>query len=225
MARPWLTKIFRRKPGDDAGERSTKPVKTPTRLQLEALECGAAALGIILSYHGRWIPLEKLRIACGVSRDGSKASNMVKAARKYGMVAQGFKREPQHLRSIKAPMVLHWNFNHFLVLEGFHKGNVYLNDPASGPRIVSEQELDESFTGVVLTFEPGDAFEREGSPPRLLPALIQRLASLRAAVLFVLLAGLALVVPGLATPVFTRVFIDNVLVRGFHDWLGPLLLA
>lgn len=198
---------------------------SPTVLQMEAVECGAAALAIVLAHHGRWVPLEELRVACGVSRDGSKASNMVKAARTYGLAAKGFKKEPQALRSMPLPAILHWNFNHFVVLDGFRKGSVFLNDPAAGPREVSEEELDQAFTGVVLTFEPGPEFQRQGDPPRLIPALRRRLAGSRAALAFVLLAGLALAIPGLVVPVFSKIFVDSVLLENRRDWLPPLLFA
>ena len=207
------------------GERPHRRARTPTILQMEAVECGAAALAIVLAHFGRWVPLEELRVACGVSRDGSKASNMVKAARTYGLEAKGYKREPQSLRTVKPPMILHWNFNHFVVLEGFRKGRVHLNDPGTGPRVVTEEELDQAFTGVVLTFQPGPDFVRRGDPPRLLPALKRRLAGTRAALVFVLLAGLALAIPGMIVPVFSKVFLDSVLLEGRREWLPPLLLA
>jgi len=199
--------------------------RSPTVLQMEAVECGAAALAIVLAHHGRWVPLEELRVACGVSRDGSKASNVVKAARGYGLAAKGFKKEPAALRSLALPAILHWNFNHFVVLDGFRKGRVFLNDPATGPREVTEEELDQAFTGVVLTFEPGPEFQRQGDPPRLIPALRRRLAGSRAALVFVLLAGLALAIPGLVVPVFSKIFVDSVLLENRRDWLPALLFA
>lgn len=199
--------------------------KTETILQMEAVECGAAALGIILQHHKLYRTLEELRIACGVSRDGSKASNMLRAARKYGLIAKGFKYEPESLKQLPMPAILHWNFNHFLVLEGFRKGLVYLNDPADGPRKVTFEELDQSFTGVVLTFEPGPEFKPGGVSQSILPALASRLAGSKKALAYVVLAGLALVIPGLVIPVFSKVFVDEVLLRKMDDWLGPLLLG
>ncbi|HEV7507457.1 MAG TPA: NHLP family bacteriocin export ABC transporter peptidase/permease/ATPase subunit [Thermoanaerobaculia bacterium] len=218
-----LLEKFRRR--SQPAERPQGRVRTPTILQMEAVECGAAALAIVLAHYGRWVPLEELRVACGVSRDGSKASNMVKAARTYGLEAKGFKREPQSLRAVRPPMILHWNFNHFVVLEGIRKGRVHLNDPGTGPRVVTEEELDQAFTGVVLTFSAGPDFVKRGDPPSLVPALKSRLTGTKAALVFVLLAGLALAIPGMVVPVFSKVFLDSVLLEGHREWLPPLLLA
>ncbi|HET7584234.1 MAG TPA: NHLP family bacteriocin export ABC transporter peptidase/permease/ATPase subunit [Gemmatimonadaceae bacterium] len=204
--------------------RGTPRAKTPTVLQMEAVECGAAALAIILGYFKRIVPLEELRVACGVSRDGSKASNVLRAARTYGLVAKGYKREPAQLRDMPMPMIVHWNFNHFLVLEGFRNGRAYLNDPASGPTVVSEAEFDEAFTGVALVFQRGPDFVQGGEEPSLLRGLQRRVAGSKLALTYMILAGLALLIPGLITPTFSKVFVDNVLVRGLRDWLTPLLL-
>ena len=206
-------------------ERLAGVPRSPTVLQMEAVECGAAALAIVLAHHGKWVPLEALRLACGVSRDGSKANNVVKAAREYGLLAKGLKTEPRGLERLKGPMILHWNFNHFLVLDGFRDDQVLINDPAAGPRKISRQELDESFTGVVLTFQKGPNFKPEGNSPSLVPALKRRLRGAKTALLFVLLAGLLLVLPGLIAPVFSKLFVDGILLDGRTDWLRPLLVG
>lgn len=211
-----------RKPNQMA---NSKRHKTPTIMQMEAVECGAASLAMILGYHGRWVPLEELRVKCGVSRDGSKASNVMKAARSYGLTSKGFNKEPENLRTMSLPMVVFWNFNHFLVVEGFRNGKVYLNDPAAGPRVVSDEEFDLSFTGVVLTFEAGAEFKKGGQPQSVLAALKRRFVGLNDAIAYLVLVGVALVLPGLVVPVFSSVFIDKLLISGMESWLKPLLLG
>ncbi len=202
-------------------------VRTPTVIQMEAVECGAAALAMVLGYHRCIVPLEKLREECGVSRDGSKALNVVKAARNRGMEAKGFKYEIPHLAKIPLPAILFWDFNHFVVLEGFSRGGkvFHINDPGSGRRKVSQREFNESFTGVTLTFQPGPDFQKGGSQTSVLGFLIARLRGNKSAFLYSLLCVLLLVIPGLVIPAFSRIFVDDFLVGMEKTWLRPLLVG
>ncbi|NDJ55025.1 MAG: NHLP family bacteriocin export ABC transporter peptidase/permease/ATPase subunit [Chloroflexi bacterium] len=201
-----------------------KRVNTPSILQMEAVECGAAALGMILAYYGRIVPLEELRARCGISRDGSRASNIIKAARQYGMTAKGFRKEIDSLKAETMPVIIFWKFNHFVVLEGFGRRWVYINDPASGQRKVTHEEFDKAYTGITLTFEPNDDFERGGQRDRVLPSLWRRLAGSRLAIAYIMLAGLGVVFTGVIIPSFSRVFVDEILIRG-EEWIIPLLLG
>ena len=200
-------------------------VITPTILQMEGVECGAAALSIILSYFGRAIPLEKLRIACGVSRDGLKATNILKAAREYGLEAKGYAKSIEKLKEMEMPAIIFWNFNHFLVIEGFTKDKVYLSDPAQGRYYVSHKEFDEAFTGVVMTFKPNENFEKGNEKTGLIPSLVTRISSSKLSVVYIVLASLFLVVPGLVIPSFTQIFIDKYLVNQVSGFVMPLLLV
>ncbi|CAD0006871.1 MULTISPECIES: NHLP family bacteriocin export ABC transporter peptidase/permease/ATPase subunit [Flavobacterium] len=205
-------------------EKQARPVKVPTVLQMESVECGAAALSIILGHFGKFVPLEKLRIACGVSRDGLKATNIIKAAKEFGLEAKGYAKSIEKLMQIKTPAIIFWNFNHFLVLEGFTKNRVYLSDPAQGRYYVSHQEFDDCYTGVVLTFETNTAFEKGNEKRGLISSLLSRVANSKLSISYIILASLFLVIPGLIIPSFLKVFIDKYLINSFSGFVMPLLL-
>ena len=164
--------------------------KVPVIIQMEAVECGAACVAMILAYYGKYIPLEEVRIECGVSRNGSKASNMLRAARKYGLEAKGFRLEPDDLKEHKMPVIVFWNFNHFIVVKAIKGEKVYINDPATGPKVISYKEFDMSFTGVVLTFTPGENFKTGGVKPSIVGPLKKKLKGSELVITYVVLAGL-----------------------------------
>jgi NHLM bacteriocin system ABC transporter peptidase/ATP-binding protein len=198
--------------------------KTPTVIQMEAVECGAACLAMILAYYGKWVPLERVRMDCGVSRDGSKASNMLRAARNYGLVARGARPEVDELKKLSFPMIVFWNSNHFVVVEGYDSKRWYLNDPSSGPRDVFPEDFEESYSDAVLTFEPGPDFQKGGQKPSVINALISRAAGLGSSLTYAVLAGLLLAALGLVIPSFSRVFIDRFLLEGMQTVVRPLLI-
>jgi NHLM bacteriocin system ABC transporter peptidase/ATP-binding protein len=207
------------------GQRRTAVKRTPTILQMEAVECGAAALAMVLAHHGVWVPLEQLRVACGVSRDGSKASNIIKAARNFGLVAKGFRKEPSTLRDVPMPCIIHWDFNHFVVLEGIDGDRVYINDPAIGRRRIDMAELDLSFTGVVLTMEPTEAFKKFGKKPQGLWLLLRELRGSKQAVGLLVVLSFALIVPSVVAAGFSKIFVDDILIQQTTSWLVPLLIG
>ncbi|GGF57624.1 NHLP family bacteriocin export ABC transporter peptidase/permease/ATPase [Azorhizobium oxalatiphilum] len=196
---------------------------TPTVFQMEAVECGAAALAMVLAHHGLWVPLPELREVCGVSRDGSRASNLVRAARRYGFTAQGFRCEPKHLEDTVLPAIVFINMNHYAVLEGVRGRKVYLNDPAAGRRVLTAEEFDAIFSGIVLTFEPGPEFRPGGIKPDTWRDLTRLMEGARGAFALAMFAGLALILPGLVVPAATQVFVDYYLVEGQTDWAWPLI--
>lgn len=200
--------------------------KVPVVMQMEALECGAASLTMILAYYGKWIPLEQVRADCGVSRDGSNAKNVLRAARSYGLTAQGYRYEPEDLKQNGTfPCIIHWNFNHFVVLNGFKKNKVYLNDPAKGNYAVSMAEFDEAFTGICLMFEPSENFVPDGSKKSMLSFAGKRLKGAGSAVAFVVLTTLITSLLGIINTAFSRIFMDRLLTGKNPEWVTPFLFA
>ena len=199
------------------------PRRTPTILQHEATECGAACLAMVLAYHGRWVSLEEVRYAAGVSRDGTKASNIIKAAALYGLVGSGVSYQSADLGAMALPVIVFWNFDHFVVVEGRRGDRVLINDPAVGPRSVTSAEFDQAFTGIVLSFVPGPDFAPGGRPPSAVAGIGQRLSSFHNPIAAIVLAGFLLLVPGLAIPGLQRAFTDFYLIAGLSQWLKWLL--
>ncbi len=200
-------------------------LRTPVFPQLEATECGAASLGIILARFGRWVPIEELRDACGVSRDGSNAAGIVRAGEHYGLRIRGWRKDVEQLDDLDLPAIVFWEFNHFLVLEGVSGDRYQLNDPANGRRTVSRETFSEAFTGIVLTAERTPSFQEGGEPPSLWRALWPWLRETRSALVAVTLAGLLLAIPALALPILLGVFVDEVLIGGERDWGGWIIVA
>ena len=200
--------------------------KVPVVMQMEALECGAASLAMVLAYYGKWVPLEQVRLDCGVSRDGSNARNILRAARSYGLTAKGYRYEPEGLvENGKYPCIIHWNFNHFVVLNGFRGNKAVLNDPAKGTYTVPMSTFDESFTGICLFFEPSETFVPEGKPQSMLQYAKKRLAGAGSAIAFVTLTAVISSLLGIVTPAFSRIFLDRLLTGENPEWLTPFTLA
>jgi NHLM bacteriocin system ABC transporter peptidase/ATP-binding protein len=222
---------MRAKSGDTVAARTVRPPiprrrrkRTPTVIQMEAVECGAAALGIVLGYHGRYVPLEELRQRCGVSRDGSTAGSVLRAARLFGLEAKGVQLDSEDLARLPLPAILFWKFNHFVVLEGYGR-KVRVNDPATGPRSVPWSEFDHAFTGIALTMAPGPDFTPGGERRRVLAALLARRPRLGSVLYLTVLLGLVVAVAGLTLPILTRVFVNDVLLGGGQSALGALIAA
>ena len=200
--------------------------KVPTILQMEATECGAASLSMILAHYGLWLPLEKLRQECGVNRDGSKASCVIRAARARGCTANGYKWSVDRLLEVgEYPLIIHWEFNHFVVLEGIKGDTAYLNDPAMGRRTVPLAEFRTSYTGVALRIVPNEDFRPEGERYNIFKAVAEKMAQDKWAVLFIVLLNLGMIIPGLASPVFSQIFLDEILTRKHPDWMFNFCLA
>ena len=201
-------------------------VKVPVVMQMEALECGAASLTMILAYYGKWIPLEQIREDCGVSRDGSNAKNILVAARSYGLGAKAYRYDPERLKEMgRFPMIVHWEFNHFIVVDGFKGDKVYVNDPARGTVVMSYEQFDEGYTGICLMFEPTESFEPSGKPKSVLEFAKSRLKGASVAVTFVAVTTLIGSLCAIIFSGFSRVFIDRILTGNDTQWLVPFIIG
>ncbi len=200
--------------------------KVPVVMQMEALECGAASLAMVCAYYNKWIPLEQIRVDCGVSRDGANAKNLLVAARSYGFTAKGYRYEPDDLKKYgKFPCIIHWNFNHFVVLDGFKGKKAVINDPAKGNYTVSMETFDKSFTGICLMFEPNENFVPSGKRKSVLSFAVKRLSGAKVAVAFVVSTTLISALIGVITPAFSRIFMDRLLTYENPDWFYPFLVS
>jgi NHLM bacteriocin system ABC transporter peptidase/ATP-binding protein len=198
-------------------------VATPVVLQMERAECGAASLAMVLGYHGLWKSLEDLRQICGVSRDGSRADSIVRAAESFGLKASGVLVSPEAASRLPVPFIAFWNGNHFVTIEGIGSRHAWVNDPAIGRRRLSRAQFDADFAGIALLFEKGPQFRRGGQAPSLMGGLKERLGGLHGTLGFIGLLSLIMVVPGILTPSFRQLFVDFFLIREYEHWLYPLL--
>ncbi len=198
-------------------------LRTPTVIQHESAECGVACLAILLAHYGRWVPIEELRDVAGVNRDGTKALNLLRTAERYGLEGAGYTIDPDDLVPAVLPCIVFWNFNHFVVVEGRTADKVWINDPATGPRVVTAREFDQAFTGVMLALEPGPHFIKAGHAPALRRGVRETLSGFGPAVTAAILAGFLLVVPGLVIPGIQRAFVDYYMIAGLDDWLWWLV--
>ena len=202
----------------------SKAAKVPVVMQMEALECGAACLAMVLAYYGKWMPLEQVRVDCGVSRDGSKAGNVMKAARSYGLEAKGYRMGLEAVKGISAfPCIIHWNLNHFVVLCGFRGNHACINDPARGSVKVTMDEFDKAFTGIVMVFAPTENFEPDGKRTSTLAFARKRLSGAGAAMVFVMLTSIIGSVFTLLNPAFSRFFMDRLLTGENSELLMPFI--
>ncbi len=201
-----------------------KVAKVPVVIQMEALECGAASLAMVLAYYGKWVSLERVRADCGVSRDGSNAKNILKAARSYGLTAKGYRYEPEGLKQNGTfPCIIHWNFNHFVVLCGFKGNKAVINDPAKGTYSVPMETFDKSFTGICLMFAPSEEFQPSGKPKSVLAFVKKKLSGAGGAFALVVITTVITSLIGIITPGFSNVFADRLLSGSNPEWLMPFI--
>ena len=203
-------------------KRSVK--KVPVVVQMETVECGAACLSMILAYYGKWLSLEQLRTDCGVSRDGSNARCIVQAARRHGLDAHGYRADISHLEHM-APAIIHWNYNHFVVFKGFDGGLAYINDPGIGSIAVSMEDFNRSYTGVAITASPTDQFKPQGHQTSILHYVRENIRGVSDAFIFTLIMGILTAFAGMLYPLFSQVFMDDIITGKNEEWTVPFFVG
>ena len=203
-------------------KRSVK--KVPVVVQMETVECGAACLSMILAYYGKWLSLEQLRTDCGVSRDGSNARCIVQAARRHGLDAHGYRADISHLEHM-APAIIHWNYNHFVVFKGFDGGLAYINDPGIGSIAVSMEDFNRSYTGVAITASPTDQFKPHGHQTSILHYVRENIRGVSDAFIFTLIMGILTAFAGMLYPLFSQVFMDDIITGKNEEWTVPFFVG
>ena len=198
--------------------------KVPVVMQMETVECGAAALSMLLAYHGKWLSIEQLRTDCGVSRDGSNARNIVLAARSHGMDAHGWHADIDDLPSL-APAIIHWNYNHFVVFKGFDRGLAFINDPSMGSMAVSMKDFRRSYTGVAITATPGADFKPQGHQTSILHYVRENIRGVKDAFIFTLVMGLLMSFAGMVYPLFSQIFLDSIITGKNDEWTIPFFFG
>lgn len=198
--------------------------KVPVVMQMETVECGAAALSMLLAYHGKWLSIEQLRTDCGVSRDGSNARNIVLAARSHGMDAHGWHADIDDLPAL-APAIIHWNYNHFVVFKGFDRGLAFINDPSMGSMAVSMKDFRRSYTGVAITATPGADFKPQGHQTSILHYVRENIRGVKDAFIFTLVMGLLMSFAGMVYPLFSQIFLDSIITGKNDEWTIPFFFG
>jgi len=199
--------------------------RTPTIIQMEAVECGPASLGMILGYFGYFLPLEALRLDCAVDREGTNAKILIDVGKKYGLDGKGIRIELDEIEKLSSPVIVFWEYNHFLVLEGVKKDKVFLNDPATGSRSMSREEFKRGFTGIVLKFTPASEFVKKGKPRSILKDVLLKLTSAKSSLILLFVTTFLLLLPGLALPAFIRFFVDQVIAAQIFSWYSQITLG
>ena len=198
--------------------------KVPVVIQMEAMECGAASLCMILAYYGRWVALSEMRDLVGISRDGTKLSSMSKVARSFGLTATAHSTDVEGLfKNASFPCIIHWQFRHFMVCCGRRGKNVYINDPAKGMIKMSIEEFDNGFTGIYADYAPTESFEPGGREKSIWEYAKENLTDAKSTIVFVGLASIVTALTGAMMPALTRVFVDRVLSGQSNSWIGPLI--